>query len=303
MMFIRNCRRQAIFALLLSFALTSHAVEPDPEGWIAFEGQGGGINFSGTVNGELARITLDSGASIGAVGRDFGERVGIEADPRRPIQVAGVFDETRVYGCRPFELVMNDQTLHLADLAVVPGAGFDIMLGRWIFEQVVVQIDYPNQRIRFLSREAVQFESNVEVRETPFGSMLIETFIQDQRAWLELDTGNLGPVFLNERFVQRHDFQDFEVPLEGLQSQGVIRSGEIRVLQFDSARIGPYSFASLLASYGVDSSRGIFRQESETGSRVRRARTRRDGLLGAEVLQNFLVTTDFRNRKIHLHLQ
>lgn len=291
-----------LLTLLLLLTLSGHAAEPAAGGWIAFDGQGGAINFAGEVNGVPARITLDSGASIGTVSEAFSARSGIEPDPRRPIQVAGIFGETRVYGSRPFELVMNDQTINLAGLAVVPGAGFEILLGRWIFEQVVVQIDYPNHRIRFLDREAVEFESNVEVRMTRFGSLLIETFIQDQRAWLELDTGNTGPVFLNERFVHLHDLDDYELAIEGLKSRGVIRSGEIRMLRFNSARIGPYEFGALLASYGVDSSRGLFRQEARTGSRIRRSRTRRHGLLGAEVLRNFLVTTDYKNRKVHLHL-
>jgi len=293
----------SVTVVFLSLAvLAARAAEPDAAGWIAFEGQGGAVSFSGSVNGEPARIMLDSGASIGVVSGPFSERAGIEPDPRRPIQVAGVFGETRVYGSRPFELVLNEQKLNLADLAVVPGGNFDILLGRWIFEQVVVQIDYPNQRIRFLNRDTVEFESNVEVRSTRYGAILIETLIQEKRAWLMLDTGNLGTVFLNERFVQNHELQDFEVPMEGFESSGVIQTGEVRMLQFDSAQIGPYRFGSLLASYGVDSSRGMYRREAETGSRIRRAQTRNDGLLGYEILRNFLVTTDFRNRKVHLHL-
>lgn len=291
-----------VFYCLIVVSPAVAAQSPDPEGWIPFDGEGGGITFSGTVNGEPARIMLDSGASIGAVSESFGTRAGIDSDPRRPIQVAGVHGETRVYGSRPFELVMNEQTIDLAGLAVVPSLSFDILLGRWIFEQVVVQIDYPKQRVRFLNRDAVEFESNVEVRSTRFGSMLIETMIEGQRAWLELDTGNLGPIFLTNRFVRNHDFQAYEVPVEGARSRGVITSAEVQFLQFDKAAIGPYQFASLLANYGRSSDQGVYRREEQLGSRIRRARTRSDGLLGVEILRNFLVTTDFKNRKVHLHL-
>jgi len=298
-----NRIRAGILAIFIGYSAAAvHSAEPDAEGWIAFNGQGGAVSFDGSVNGQTARIILDSGSNVGAISRAFGERAGIEGDPRRPMQLSGVFGETRVYGSRPFELLLNDQTLNLADLAVVPRAGFDILLGRWIFEQVVVQIDYPNQRIRFLNRDAVEFDSNVDVRSTRGGALLIETFVQEKRAWLMLDTGNMGPVFLNERFVRNHDLFDFEVPMDGLLSSGVIQAGEIRMLQFDKAEIGPYRFDSLLANYALDASEGMERLEAKTGTRIRRPRTRSDGLLGFEVLRNFLVTTDFKNRKVHLHL-
>lgn len=113
----------------------------------------------------------------------------------------------------------------------------------------------------------------------------------------------LGPVFLSPQFVRGHGFADFEVPIEGLAASGVLRTGEIRLLQFDEGALGPYRFESMLASYAIGPNRGMNRREASTGSRIRRAKSRSDGLLGDEILRNFLVTTDFRNRKVHLHLQ
>jgi len=285
--------------MLIAFGVRS---ETNDQGWMTFDGSSGFVSFAAIVNGQTASVILDSGASIGAVSEGFGQRAGIEPDPRLPIQLAGIFDEHRVFGSREFELELNQQTVALQGLAVVPGGGFDIVLGRWIFEQAVVQIDYPNQRIRFLDPSAVDFESNVKVRKSRSGALLIEMQIQGKRAWLTLDTGSNSVVLLKRGFVSRHGFEQYSVASARLPTGGMIRSGEVQLLQFEEAAIGPFRMESLLASYVPEGKDGLDAREQSTGSRVRHARTQDDGLVGFEVLRNFLVTTDFKHRKVHLHL-
>lgn len=279
------------------------AEEPDAHGWIPFDGGNGQIVLRGSVQGESAQIVLDSGASVGTVSADFASRAGIEGDHSLEFEMGGVFDQRKVQGSRQFELQLNDSTIPLSGLPIVPGGGFDLLLGHPVFENAAVQIDYPNERIRFLDPDAIEFESNVAVRRGRHGELMVGTDLQGERAWLMLDTGNAGPTLLKRRIVKRHGLEEKAIEAVRIPGWGVISSGDTQLLQLDSATIGPFRFESFLASWIPESNRGLDHRRRVVGSRIRRERSRHDGLLGYEILRNFLVTIDFSNSRVHLHVE
>ncbi len=296
-------RRAILWILQLAvfgWLLPGSSVQAGDEGWIPFDGSSGAVLFRATVNGHPAGVVLDSGASIGAVSRAFAERVGIEADPRSQIQVVGVHDQGRVYGSREFTLMLNEAPVRLRNFAIVPGAGFDILLGRWIFERAVVQIDYPNQRVRFLNRDGVNFEGNVPMRVTNTGEMLVDMSLDGRQARLLLDTGNTGMIVLTQSFVRRHGFQQQAIDELVVPTQGVIASADMQLLQLNSAQLGPYPMEGVLAGFNPNRNEGLDGRERTIGTRVRQPRTSNDGLLGYEVMRHFIVTIDWRGRKLHL---
>jgi predicted aspartyl protease len=295
-----------VLAMLVLWTLTAMTVAmasaPDEEGWIVFDASSGHIRIEAAVNGEPASIILDSGADMGAVSEALSKRAGIGADRRQPIQVSGIYDQHRVFGSHEFELELNGSRIPLRGIPVVPSDQFDLLIGRWLFEQTVVQIDYPNQRIRFLDRDAVNFEGNVRTRRGWRGEMLVKTRVNGNRAWLQLDTGNGGLTQFTRSFVRRHDLDEQAIDSIELVGGGVIRTGRLHLLQIDEVEIGPIRIADFAAGYNPDPNRGLDERYQATGSRVRRQRTQFDGLLGFEVMRNFVVTTDFRNGKLHLYL-
>lgn len=281
----------------------AHAAQPDVEGWIPFDGRNGRIVLQGSVHGESAQLILDSGATVGAVSAEFAERAGIESDRWQEFEISGVFDNRRVPASQRFELELNESTISLIGLPIVPRGGFDLLLGRPVFENAVVQIDYPNERIRFLDPDVIEFEGNVEVRRGLHGDLMLEVMLQDNRAWLMLDTGNSGPTVLKRRFVQRHGLETKAIESIRMLGEGVINTGGTRMLQLENAAIGPFRFDNFLASYIDESNRGMDHRHRIPGSRIRRERSRHDGLLGYEILKNFLVTADFKNARVHLHVE
>jgi hypothetical protein len=294
--------RVFVTSCLVATTTSAKASGPDAEGWIAFDDSRGHIMIEAAVNGVPAGVILDSGADAGAISESFAERAGVEPDRRRPIQASGIFDQHRVFGSREFELEFNESSIPLSGVPVVPGSGFDLLIGRWIFEQGVVQIDYPNQRLRFLDRDAVEFEGNVPVRRGPRGDLMVEVRIDDKHAWLQLDTGNGGVTQLTRHFVNRHGLDEHAIERAQISGGGVIRTGRLQLLQIGEAEIGPFRIADFLANYNPDPNRGLDERYQVTGSRIRQRRAHYDGLLGWEVLRNFLVTTDFREGKLHLYV-
>lgn len=287
--------------LLLLIGASPRLVATSPDG-IPFDDSRGTIVLRGSVNGQTARIMLDSGADGGMVSQAFAERAGISVNRSRSINIIGVFGEATVFPSLPFDLELGGQEVRLRDFPVTPGIGFDIILGRGMFQQGVVQIDYPNRLIRFFPRDALNFEGNVNTRIGQGGNLLVEMTIEGGRAWLALDTGNSGPTVLTRSFVRRHRLQNFEATGIQLGGAGVIATGQMTLLAMGNAELGPFPFEGFLALYNPDGRRGLDGRRAQTGGRVRQATAQFDGLLGYEVLRNFVVTTDFRNKQLHLYL-
>ncbi len=298
----RDRARLGILIGLLFILVSSPVLSSDDQGWIPFSVRGGHIVLDAKVNGHPARAILDSGATLGAVSEGFAEQADIETDGRQEIRVLGVYGDRRVFGSHRFNLELGEQEISVAGLPVVPGDGFDLLLGRPMFDHGIVQIDYPNERVRFLRAGSVDFESNVNVRRDREGQILVEATINDQSALLLFDTGNSGVTLLTHQFVRRHDLDEFEVPAAHVHGRGIVESGDINLLRLDSARIGPFPFDGFLAGYLPEAKGWLDGQRPVPGTRIRQRHVNFDGMLGYEVLHNFLVTIDFSNARLHLHL-
>lgn len=278
------------------------ALDADDDGWITFDGSEGQIGLEGSVNGEPARIIIDSTISTSVISSAFAERAGIRKNRQVEFVMGGSLEDQRVYGSRRFELEIDGSSLKFNGLPIVPVDGFDMILGHQVFEGAVVQIDYPNQRFRYLSPEAVNFEGNTEVRRGPMGELMVETVIEGKRAWLMLDTGLPGATLLTESFVTSHGLEDKQIETAQSVDSEEPEADALQLLRLDSVELGPYRFEQFLAGYGNAENRSMDIGRRETGSRIRKDRSHHDGLLGYEVLRNFLITADFSNGKLHLHL-
>ncbi|MDT8450275.1 MAG: hypothetical protein RQ847_08865 [Wenzhouxiangellaceae bacterium] len=84
---------------------------------------------------------------------------------------------------------------------------------------------------------------------------------------------------------------------------GAVGGGRSRVLQIPGFRLGPFPFETLIARYIEDGGDGFEGRRSGYGSRIRQDTARYDGILGSEVLNNFVITTDLKNRRIHFGLR
>jgi len=274
----------------------------DAEGWIPFDGSGGLIEFVVEVNGQPARAMLDTGADGTFISRRLVERAGIGIDAVNTVRLAGIHGEREVPTTRGFELRFADISVPVHGVPISPASFFDLILGRGLFDLSVVQIDYPNQRIRFLDRQTAEFEGNLRTRRGRNNEIMLRAEIDGQPCWLLFDTGNAGTTLLKRSFVMRKDLEQYATGQTGA-GMGAVSSGKQRLLQVPGFRLGPYPFASLLASYLPDADEGLLEgRQRETGSRLQRAQTRYDGILGHEVMQHFVVTTDLKKRRIHFAL-
>jgi len=272
----------------------------DAQGWMRFDGSDGHIAFPVKVNGMEASAILDTGADTSIISAGLARHADIELDRHETVRAIGIHGQQEIPTTSRFTLEFAGRKVRPFRVPVAPAPGFDVVLGRGLFAWGVVQIDYPQQRIRFLDREVVEFESNVEMETTRRDAPMIEARVAGEKAWLLLDTGNAGPTLLKRRFVRRNDLDRFAVPDLAAKAIGAVSAGEMRLLQVPECQLGPYTFDPMLAAYNTERNEGFDGRRTRYGSRIRTDRARYDGILGHEVLGNFLVTMDLEGDRLHL---
>ncbi|MFU8877180.1 MAG: TonB family protein, partial [Wenzhouxiangellaceae bacterium] len=253
----------------------------DEKGWIRFDNSRGWIEFTVRVNGVPARAMLDSGASSNAISRRLVERAGVSLNMTNQVRVRGVYGQRNVPVSGEFELGFGSATVPMRGALVLPGSSPDLILGVRLFQASVVQIDYPNKRIRFLNRDAVDFKGNVRVRTQGGRSPQVATELKGRRVWMLLDTGNSGSTLIKSSLVRRMGLDQYQVDHPGRTGFGAVASGRSRLLHIPDFQLGPFPFETLLASYIEEGGRqGFEGRRSAHGSRLRQDNAPYDGILG-----------------------
>lgn len=284
-------------ALLFAF---DASVADQADGWIGFDGSRGHVVLDIKVNGVPASAILDTGADTATISASLAERAGIELNQNRRTRIVGVHGQQEVPTSGRFTLELADTSVEVDALPVTPLDGFDLVVGRAMFEWAVVQIDYPNHRIRFLRPEVVDFDGNVKFRATKRGAPMIRGRLAGKNSWMLLDTGNAGPTLLKRKFVLRNDLDAHRAEDLVITGRGAIRRGSRHLLSVPRFHLGPFEFESLLATYSTRRNDGFDAERTLHGSRLRTDRVSYDGILGYDVLRNFVVTMDLKRGRVHL---
>jgi hypothetical protein len=143
-------------------------------GWIPFEMPDlRHIIVAGTVNGRPARIMLDSGVGTFTLTRAYAESLGLS--PTGYIYGAGVGGGAEGQRAGSVRIGFENLTVVTKGAAIfdltaaeaAPGPPFDALIGRDLFEALLVDIDFAAQRIAFRRSDGARsLPGGVEVRLT-----------------------------------------------------------------------------------------------------------------------------------------
>ena len=258
-----------IAALLLS--LGAHASE-----WIDYSNGDGRIAIPVTIDGKDAVAVIDSArrgivVSSSVVAEDGADRFGVD--------IAGT-------------------QVTVDDARVAPLSSADLLLGRTFFDDHVLQIDFPNQRLRLIDRKSsnIKKTANVKMKDLS-GSRLPVVRVnvnREYKPWIVFDIGNTeGLSFTRERAEKRGWLERFET-LEGASTPS---------FYLPELALGPFTHSNVVASvagYGVDQTR-ILADGRNTGSRLSGNKVKLpEGRLGYEVLRQYVATIDFKRLLLRL---
>ena len=274
--------------------------------WVDFKIIDGHINLPVTINGVEGRAILDSGSQVNAINLSFINRHGFEFAKGGKINIKGV------YGTETRQLFNNVKAnLFGADIELDQLAGLRIghhevqlLLGAGLLEKFIFQIDYPNQRMRLFERDSVDLAKLENIRmemDRGTGQPVVQVGLNgEKKAWLILDTGNSGGLFLKRLMATENDWLD-KFGKESGVGVGVNSMASIENFRMPEVEFGPFTLENVMVSVpGEGEVEHISGQERTSFSRIKGKNIK--GLVGYDVLKHFVLTIDYKSGHMHVGL-
>ncbi|MBD1390093.1 aspartyl protease family protein [Neiella sp. HB171785] len=299
MKYLRN-----ILALGLAFvSLSSTAAITE---WIEFSRDSGHIRLPCKIAGIDGYAIIDSGANTNAINRAFITKYDLEVDKGMPIIMDGAFGEQRtslVNNIQAHVFSTDAELDQLALLSIGPPEN-QIILGHSFLERFIVQFDYPNSRMRLMTREHVDLKSvaNLDTRSNKGSKLPIVkvSMNNEEDAWLLLDTGNNGGVIIKRGIAEHNDWLDrFE--LSDVEYSGVNKTSVMQEFVLPSIQFGPFELSDVPTLVPSKGSKINLMRPNGTMDRLGRSR-KVQGIIGYDVLKHFVLTLDVKYGRAHIAL-
>lgn len=296
----------AIFTLmcLLAFS-TSHTAQAAATPWIDIQVVRGHLIVASEIGGIAGHSIIDTGAMSTAINGRFVKSAGLTLKRGRDVKVSGVVSTELRPSYRNVETVMFDTPLKFANVLDVNLGSPDtqLLIGADFLNGYVIQFDYPNERMRLISRDSIELKKLKNVkskRSRDDGSILVRVlFDTDKKSWLTLDTGASGSILADRRLAHRMDWiGTYETEVNRIA--GVISTTTLENFRIPSMQLGPFNIENVLVSIPMEGEKMVlFERETSGASRLMR-RNAADGILGYEILKHFIVTVDYGKGYVHL---
>ena len=284
---------------------TSADDAPALEGWTSFDHSTGHIRIPVQVAGVDGYALIDSGAKVNAISERFDghgkfKLAKIKSSEAMIEGVSGIVKKP-VYNRVPVDIGGNRSVMN--QLVSVPlGAEENLLLlGMPLFERAIVQIDYPNQRIRFLDKSSVSLSEPANVKSSiDEGALFLNmAFGDNEPVWLTADTGASLGVLLGNKLVEDQQLAAGQ-PLMLTSGSDIYGVQSYKMFASNNVKIGPFVLDDVQSMTPEDPSKDRFFQSwhhTEESGRVQS-----QGLIGYDVFKHFLVTIDLSTNYVRLDL-
>ncbi|MDP6653563.1 MAG: hypothetical protein QGF90_15890 [Gammaproteobacteria bacterium] len=264
-----------------------------------FQVNNGRLSIPVTIAGTESRAVINSGILTMGISSFLAGQLGLdiiepEPDSRRR---GGGLPQLSIVENVPIEVFGQDiemEQLYVFDLNA-PLVNFSVMM----FQDLVVQMDYPQSRICFLNPATIDLEAaeNINMRSTRTGAPAIEVKLNDdQDVWLNFQIGYSGGISID--FETAEDLGFIEEDQEDGESAATAEATT------ESLVFGPYELGAINTTYSTEENSAQNRP-IPIGGAVRAGRSRNravetHGELGFEILQHFVITIDFNEERMHI---
>ena len=258
------------------------------------------------VDGVRGFSIVDTGAQMTGINIRFLRSIEPSFREGGVVQVRGLFgvSNRRSHSEIPVTVLGVETEFNGAVEMNLGPPGLQLLLGANFLDALVFQFDYPNRRMRAIARENLNLKKirNVKAKRDPSGgSPIVRVRLNDEKnTWLTLDTGNSGGIVLDRKIATKLKWLERYPTVESV-SAGVITAGRMEEFTLPSMTFGDYVVVNPLISVpGANEDTELFKKESHTYSRIERGRQQAEGLLGYDVLRNFIVTIDYKKGYVHI---
>jgi len=289
--------------VLFTLAILVHssllmAQRPEEAVWLPFAEGENRPAVEIVINGRKTIALIDTSISANAISYQFAREAGIEPGPRS-LSLPDIQDGEQLPLSSTFTLELGGNPIELDNAIMIPADGIGLVVGRPLLNALVVQIDYPNRRLRFLPPDMAGFEGNVKLRRGRFNQPMVVAQVNRKRVWMNLDTSSDTVTLLTDRIVDKHGWQGEEIGADKLQAAGLAVRPDVRTMRLDELELGPFKIEGVVAAAPVEG------RERSTGYGAHRISEKfgGDGILGHEVMRNFLVTIALGTDNVHFYAE
>lgn len=297
--------------LLLASLLLIQVLSPRPacagaSEWVEIKVIDGFLMLETKVSGVPGFSIIDTGADFNAVNDAFLSSAGLSYENGRFIEVSGVFSTQRRYTYSEIPVTVFGSNINFHDVVGLNMRSPDIqmILGASFLEGYIFQFDYPNQRMRLITRDSVDLKKiqNIKTSKNRWGGApLVRVSLSDKSdAWLMMDTGSTGGILLDRDVARRLGWLDNHASVIG-EATGVISSGRMEYFTVPSIGFGPVKVADVQVSVPAEGETlELFEKYTPTGTRIPIS-GKSKGLLGYDILQHFVITIDYEKGYVHVY--
>ncbi|MEO2281490.1 aspartyl protease family protein [Pseudoalteromonas pernae] len=294
------------FLLFITLILLNFHAHAAISNWVQFSQESGHIKIPVIVEGIETQAILDTGAQIHGINSAFILKNKLNLVAAGKTRVKGVYgiEDKKTYNKVNVSLFGFDTQI---DGLVAAQLGFHtngLLLGAGFFDKFIVQLDYPNSRMRLITRDSLDLGNveNIEMRaQRGTGRPIVKVALgADRSAWLLLDTGSSGGIMIKRSVATSLGWLDNKDISTNL-SRGVNTFATTQSVRIDELAFGPYTLENVLVSVpGEGQSANLENQFSTTGTRIKSAKV--EGILGYDILKHFVVTIDYKLGHAHVGL-
>ncbi len=177
----------------------------------------------------------------------------------------------------------------------------DVTLGRNFLEHYVIQIDYPNQRLRFFDRKELDLRKhkNIKSQTDANGLLIASVNLNDQKdMWLTLNTSSTYGLLV--RRVSAEDLgwlDDYE--LSSSRNSGVVTSVNVSTLVLPKITLGPHEIRDVEVRVPLKG-QAITASSTRAGTGSHQKGKKVKGTVGYKVLKDFVLTIDYKKGRLHV---
>ncbi len=277
-----------IFILLITYL----PVAAKTTEWIPFDLKNGLIILKVKVKGHEIKAMFDTGAHRSMIDKDMAKKIGIRA--RKRVTVHGVAGKTTSKaGYKVYVYLMKTKIklspVDIFDFQKENKSKFDMILGAdYLKKMGVVRIDYKNRKIRFVDFKEKKKKEGERIPLHVSSKKIYTKAIANKRKKIRLiiDTGNNGSIFLKHKTAYKLGLT--KNPGKASKSMGITKEFDAYSGKLNSLKLGKLELKEINVHFPKKDKKLKFNKSNY------------DGLLGYDILKNYLVTIDMKKKTMYL---
>jgi len=273
--------------------------------WVEFNLSSGHIKIPSVIEGIDGFTIIDSGASINGINKAFINLNNLTFEEGLPIYVRGVHGKEKVKLINNVKVKIFGADIKLSQLirTNIGRKETQLLLGAPFLEKFIVQLDYPNSRLRFITRNSIDLRKSknlITKRDESTGLPIVKVEIDGVLSWLLLDTGSSGGLYLERNIAKKNGWLEKYSTNEDILIKGITRTKVANQLQLPIFTFGPFKLEDVPAYVPEDGAKlQITRRVVNTGTRISQSK-KVQGILGYDILKHFVITLDYKNGLVHV---